>query len=401
MNRRRKGIDGGLVVLLLIAVVVVAATVFLVIQLRTDAVAEVIREGRPFSLVFLVSDDDGELLCTEVLLYHPITGKAALFDIPGEWGTILEKSDRMDRIDRLYRFDAASDYLDTVSRLLDLPIDWRFEMSLTDVERVVDLIDGLGLFIANPVELLEPEKMILLPSGSLVLDGSKVVDYLSYDDPDEVDIERRGRYQKFVQSFLKAIGDRRNYLLSDSVFGLFEKSVGSNLGPAGLRSLVLEIGKLKADYIVPKHVHGDRVRVDEQILLFPHFDGNLIRESVRQTLDSLSNLEVVGADELTILIQVLNGTSQNGLGARTAQLFNDFGYDVLPASNAEQNDYEKTIVMSNTGDLSKAQQVANLIRCTNVVIRELDEMSAVESFNEQADVTIILGKDFDGRYCKE
>jgi polyisoprenyl-teichoic acid--peptidoglycan teichoic acid transferase len=400
MKRRLPNVDSGIIILILIIVVIIVAIVFLIIQLRTDAITDSLHEERPIVIAFLVTDDD-ELLCTEVLLYHPRTAKAALFDVPGEWGDVLEQSNRMDKIDVLFRKNAPNEYLTKVAELLDIDITWHVEMDLDAVESILDLLEGLELFIANPVEIVDEDRLVLLPSGSLVLDGAKMREYLSYSDPNEADLERRGRYQKFVQALLRRLSNMGEYAVSDVVFPVFEKQLKTNIGSRALKSLILEFAKLNADRIVSKHVHGDRVTVDEQILLFPHFDGKLIRESVRQTVESLSNVDVVGEDELTVLIEILNGTDKNGLATRTAETFSDFGYDVLPASNADRDDYEFTLVIANTGDLAKAQQVANIIRCSRVQVGEQPGSESAELFEESADVTIILGLDFDGRYCKE
>lgn len=399
MKRTRSGLDSGIIILSLIVVVIVAAVIILVVQLRTDDVAEAIREEEPIAVAFLVSDDE-KLLCTEVLLYHPRTAKAALFDVPGEWGDVLEESDRMDRIDRLYEAGNPDEFLEKISVLLDLDISWKFELGLEEVELLVDLLEGLELFIANPVEMIG-EQITLLPSGSLVLDGAKVRAYLSFEDPEEADLDRRARYQKFVQALLKRLGSRTEYLERDEVFRAFEGYVSTDMSTRALRSFVGELSRLNADYLVPKHVHGDRVRVDDQVLLFPHYKGNLIRESIRQTLDSLANVEVIGEEELVVTLKILNGTEKSGLASRTSQLFGDFGYDVLPASNADRNDYEHTMVISHSGNLSEAQQIANLIRCSRIEVEEQTSAFELELSGQDADVTIILGMDFDGRYCKE
>ena len=75
MKRRRKGPDGGVVVLVLIVALVVVAIAFLIFQLQSDAVADSIRDGNPIVVAVLVADGE-KLLCTEVLLFHPKTGKA-------------------------------------------------------------------------------------------------------------------------------------------------------------------------------------------------------------------------------------------------------------------------------------------------------------------------------------
>ncbi len=397
MKRKAGGIDKSYILLGLIVVVLVSTVVFLSIQLRTDKIADAVREGRPIPMVFLVSEDD-TLLFTELFLYDSNTGKAAVFDIPGEWGDVIDSLGRMDRIDVLYEERKPEAYITKLERLLAIELPYYIRMSLDGVERTVDLLEGIGLFIANPVEITDGEELVLLPSGSLTLDGSKVRAFVSYTDPEEADIDRRGRHQKFTQSLLKRIGERVDYLVTDSVFSFFDSSIDTNLSSRALESFVKEMQRLNTDYIVPKHVHGDRVMVDEKELLFPHYKGNLIRESIRQTLESLANTEIVGGDDLMVTLEVLNGTNNTGLAERTARLLADFGYDVVRFGNADRNDYEHTRIVANTPDSGPARQVAGLIQCDSVDTKEDTELPQVN--NTAIDVTIILGMDFDGRYCK-
>ena len=76
----------------------------------------------------------------------------------------------------------------------------------------MDLLEGLEVFIANPVELKEDDEIILVPSGSVVLDGMKAVKFVSFTDADESDLEYRGRHQKFVQSLLKRMSEKTEYI---------------------------------------------------------------------------------------------------------------------------------------------------------------------------------------------
>ena len=174
----------------------------------------------------------------------------------------------------------------------------------------------------------------------------------------------------------------------------------TNIGKRAFESLIKELGSLNVDYIVSKPVHGDKVAVDDQVLLFPHFKGNLVRESVRQTTESLANTEVFSEEELTVALEILNGTEQTGLASRTAQLFANFGYEVARIGNADRVDYDATVVIARS-DLSLAQKLAGLIRCTNVEQEQTTSSEVGAEISPEAiDITIILGLDFDGRYCK-
>ena len=170
----------------------------------------------------------------------------------------------------------------------------------------------------------------------------------------------------------------------------------------GLRSFLLALGDFDAGRMVFQRVLGVERVVDDQTLLFRHKDGALLRETVKQTLRSLGNRDVVSDEELGATLEILNGTSTAGLATRTGQLFQSYGYDVAEIGNADSFDREYTVVIDRIGDGSKAQRVASVIRCSRIEQQPAVEFSEEGTLIDQTiDVTIILGKDFDGRYCKD
>ena len=393
--------DKSWLILTLIVLVAIGAGIILFIQLRIDKISEDIKEGRGINIAFFVTDQE-TLLFTELFLFDPVTGKAALFDIPGHWGDVIESLERVDRIDFLYDPSNPTEYREKISSLLEINIPYHFEMDLQGVEKLVDLLEGLEMFIANPVELIEEDRLVLLPSGSLILDGRKIRVFISYSISDESDIERRARHQKFIQAFLRGIAEYSEILQRDDVYPFLRGNINTNIGKRALLALIEHMPKLDLEHIVPKAVHGDEVSVDGQIILFPHFEGELIRESVRQTVQSLANTEILTVEEQTVVVEILNGTPRAGLAARTAHLFANFGYDIAPVENADRDDYENTTIISRRDNMATAQRIAGIINCTSV----RSEPSSPDAISQElassaVDVTIILGMDFDGRYCKE
>ena len=107
---------------------------------------------------------------------------------------------------------------------------------------------------------------VLVPSGSVILDGKKTATYLSYIDENESELEFRTRHQKVIQSFLYKIGEKNEYLSREDVSRVFLETFSSSLGRRAAVSLLNELRKLDADHLILKAVHGDEVVVDEQVL---------------------------------------------------------------------------------------------------------------------------------------
>jgi hypothetical protein len=235
---------------------------------------------------------------------------------------------------------------------------------------------------------------VMLPSGSVMLDGDKIRDFISYEDEMENEVDSVGRKQRFLQAFLKGIADS-DLVETKSAFSVLRANMDTNLSPRALNSFILELKKLNYEKIVFQRVLGSSRTVDGNQLLFPHFDGQLLKEIVKQTLETIASREPISEDELTVAIEVLNGTNVGGLARRAANVFQSYGYDIVTVANADNADYQRTVVLDRKGRLDVAQRVAELIRCQRVYSR------FEETVDMSVDVTIILGTDFDGRYCKE
>ena len=392
IGRRRKW-DKSIVLLILIVIVVAAAGVFGYFQLRTDLFTEKLKSGEPVALLFCFGGDQ-EYGFFELLLYHPDTNRGAILYIPGNVGMIIESLKKVDRIDALYDRGNLDLLIDKVEELAAIDIPFFIDLQDSELRRQVDLLGGLELFIPNPVDSSFAGRRVLLPSGSVTLDGDKIRDFIAFEDEMENEVDSVGRKQRFLQALLKSIADS-DLPEQKSAFAVFRANMDTNLSPRALRSFVLELKKLDNEKIVFQRVLGSSRIVDGKELLFPHFDGQLLKEIVKQTLETISSQEPFSEDELTVAIEVLNGTNVGGLARRAANVFQSYGYDIVSVANADNAEYERTVVLDRKGRLEVAQRVANLIRCQRVYSR------LEETIDMSIDVTIILGTDFDGRYCKE
>ena len=402
--KRKKGFDKGIILIIIIILIVAATIVTLIFKLRSDKITEDIENNTTIKIAFIVTDEEKPLF-TELFFYHPETHKGALLDIPNETGMLIESLQRIDAVDSVYTKNKEDEFIKTVEKLIDEEIPYHIIMDLEGVRHITDILEGLDMFVANPVEITDTEEPILIPSGSVTLDGDKTVTFITLNLEDlESDIENIGRKQKFLQSLLKKIGEKSNYLSNENIINMVIDNVETNLDKNSFLSLISEIAKMDAERIALLRTLGNQRTVDDKVLLFPHYDGRLVKETVNQTLESLANTELLSSEDLTVTLTILNGTDRNGLAGRTSQIYKSFGFDVVTIANADKEDYENTIVYDMRGDIAKAQKVANVISCNSVSNTTIEGkeslMSLTGSSEIESDVIIILGKDFDGRYCK-
>ena len=395
-SRARAGrFDKGIVLLALIVVVLVATVLIAYLTLRTDLFTEKLKNGQPLAMLFSFFGEDEDAFF-EVVLYHPGTNKAADVHVPGNTAALLQSLGRYGPVSQLYRRDNLEPLRAKIGELAGFALPFHVDLDAASLTRLVDLLGGVELFIPNPVDLTEGEARVLFPSGSVVLDGAKALEFVRYTDPQETALEKIDRRQKLLKAILARVGERAELLLHPRVLPVAADLLGTNLTRRGVEAFVREMTELKGDEFTFSRAMGREQVVDGVTILFPAEDGQQLTDRLSQRLGSIATLETT-EDDLTITVEVLNGTARSGLARQAAAHLESFGIVVPPTAigNADRDDHEHTVVLDRRGKPGAAARIADLLRCRRV---EPPEDGAGEA---SVDVTVILGRDFDGKYVHE
>lgn len=375
--------------LIAILVLGIGVLVFLATRLSTNSVEEAIKGDRILNILVIL-EENGTPVASELFFYYPSTGKGAVLDIPGETGLILKTMNKVDRIDAVYSKTNPKAYLNEISHLLAADIPFWMILDEAGMRKTADFLEGIDMFLPAAIDQKGPPR-ILLPSGATTLDGDKLLQYAAWKPADEDDAEAAARRQRLFQSIMRRIGEKSDWIVRPDVFPSWRQGIRSNLGAEGLKRFVHELSRLDMDHLVQQRITGTRRSVDKKMLLFPHYDGDLVRDIVKQTLNALGTSSAALADKI-YSVEILNGTPLKGLANRTAEIYQSFGYDVLGVGNADREDYQSTRVLYRNVAAEVARNVAAVIQCDNVG----SDPNFVSK--PDADFTIILGSDFNGRY---
>jgi anionic cell wall polymer biosynthesis LytR-Cps2A-Psr (LCP) family protein len=386
--------DKSSIFLILIIVVLLGVGLGALLHFRTDAVGEALKNDRIIKAMFVL-ENEGKPLSTNVLFFYPESRKAAVFDIPDDTGLILKSLGRVDRIGAVFKRQDPKPYFSEVEKLLGTDIPMRFVLSVKELGEMADLLDGLELFIPNPVMMGDQDVPALFPQGTYFFDGDKVKSYVLYENPEETESDLIQRKQKCFLAFIKRICDRTEYLKNDAVLSAFMSKLQTNLGRSSVKSLVSLLSTLDAERIVPSRVQGTKKAVEGKTLLFPMYNGDLLKDIVKQNLNALVAAAEVGEGDRVFTLEILNGTNVKGLAKKAADLYESFGYEILTVKNAEEDTNEKTVIYDHLNNPRVAANIAAVIKSTKEEAFTADEQDAEAT----VDFTILLGKDFNGRYC--
>jgi hypothetical protein len=274
-----------------------------------------------------------------------------------------------------------------------------------DLGKVVDLLEGVDIFIPTPVEIYDEASPILFPSGVVRLDGDKARLYITYELPEEDREVAAFRRQRFFLGLIKRMGEKNETLKNPQVDPIYQSLLTTGMNRRTRLHLFDELTGIDTDRTNIQSVGGNFREVSGQTLLFPFYDGSLIKEIVRQSLASLTRLAEGSLSERVCTVEVLNGTPTNGLAGRTAELLRGFGYDVISIGNADRSDYERTEIIDRSGFEDVVETFGDIIRCGNIrfeaPVDNPENLSLelnIQNLEYRSDFTLIIGRDFDGRY---
>ncbi len=387
----------GILFIALIVIVIAALSLFFARSLKTNSVEDALEHDTLLRTLFVVQNDDGTELFSNVIILDTSTKKAAVINLPGYTGAIFQSLGRTDRLAQVYNELGMASYRTEVQKMLGISIPYTTMVRLEDFIRLCDMFGGMRVFIPSPIDSTSEEgERWLLPSGAVTLDGDKIAVYLRYRDEEETEESIQDRYQNVMGAFLTGLHDQSFKIFNTSKnFKRFSVSLNTNLADYEEETLYSEISQIDTESIIKQTITGSLRNVDGQQLLFPLNNGEFIKEAVKQTTYMLMSSDGTISNRIYVL-EIQNGTKTQGLARRTATLYQNASYDVLSAVNADSNDYAETVIVDHIGNEAVARQVGELIRCTN--IKQADEMEDGSSSDSMVDFTVILGRDFNGAY---
>lgn len=419
---RSGGASGGLIFLLIILVIIVAVSVALYMSLRTDVIEAQVSSDQVLRMLFVIdrplapknqkatleSDEGGQatdtgeraIIASCVLVYYPESHKALVINVPNITGGIWQSIGKVDKIEAVFTKRGIASYKSEVETLLGIQIPFTALIHNDDFVELVDLLGGLRVFIPAPIDSTNSDgERYLLPSGAVNLDGDKIITYLKHTQADDTFSDIEERKQDVLASFFSMMRERQGvYFSKKKIFKGFVDKITVNLKHFDdIFNLFAILAQLDGESIGRLTVTGRLRNVDGELLLFPMNNGDFIKEAVKQSINMLLSNSGASASRIYVL-EIKNGTRKQGLAHNTSILFQNASYDVLATSNADK-EFDKTTIIDHIGNPEMAKMVGDFIHCDNITEEEISEESLADSVAD-VDFTIILGKDFDGRYVR-
>ncbi len=393
-GRKKPVFDWVSFILILVAIGIIIVAVYFIFYFKESRVLQLMDRGETLSGILVEKNGD----VTESIFltfYNPKTEKLGFIMIPGSTRLKVEyeNAPQYDTVSNIYKKGNALVIKNTVEKLTGRSFPFYMIYDLKDVEKLVDLIEGLKVNIPKPVDYVDSERGIIIkvPDGKQLLDGAKVKEYLLYRYGERGLKDYLENHRNILDALVENNGEILEIIQHTWLLRSLLKSVDTNLTIKDVKVVSERLQRLNPSRILFYKMFGRLMEIKGKKYLIPVENGEWLRGRIKELMKFMNNdgPAPIGDD---VRIEILNGSNNPGQAQSLRNYFIEYGFNVVHYGNAMRNDYEKTVVIDRVGKPILAKRIADIINCKEVYTK-IDKSLMV-------DVTIILGNDFEGNYVR-
>ncbi len=286
---------------------------------------------------------------------------------------------------------------ETVSELLNVPVDYIAQIDFAGFERLIDAMGGIVIDVPTP--LLDSSfptsdygyERFFIPAGLQIFDGATALRY-ARSRHGSSDFARAQRQQAIARAALDTARARGLIDQAGALAALTEearRSIQTTLpidDPAVWRDLITLAQAIDSSRIATLSINPRDVAIVAEI-------GSDIYWN-RRDLEIMVARMLAGPrlNEEQATVQVLNGTPVNGLASRVSRALTNAGFQTLPAGNTERR--QRTIIIDYAGKPATLQRLIEHLRLSTAQIFATPPADAPPQ-PLGADIVILLGQDYD------
>ncbi len=389
--RRKPDFDWVSILLILLAIGIVVGAIYFIFYFRESSVEQLLKSKSILSTVVVVNDGKK----TDAILlsfYNPKTKKLAYILLPPKTRLKVDYEDKpaYDIVQNMYFRGGIKVVRETIERVTKTAFPFHLAYDLNDVEKLVDLLEGLEIIVPESMRHsdAEEEVFINIAEGNQVLDGAKVKQLLQYHYGPSGVKSVVDNHRLYVESLLDRANDVNSLLVNQKALNTLVRNLDTNFSKRDILLMAEEMSALNSSRLLFYKMHGKNITVKEQQYITPIENGEWLRDRI-ETVKKFISDEGPAPFGDEIKMEILNGSGNPGQAQSLRNYFIEYGINVVHYGNAMRNDYERTMVIDRMGRPSLAKRIADIINCKEVYTR-IDKTLLV-------DVTVIIGNDFEGK----
>ena len=217
--------------------------------------------------VLFLGIDDARSDFMVVARYNKEDGKIAMMSIPRD--TRVEITNYgYDKINSaVARKEGIPLAMETVSKLLDIPVHYYVELSFKGMEKIINKIDGVEIYVPQDMFYSDPTQnlFINIKKGKQVLDGKNSVDFVRYRSGyADADLGRIKAQQDFIREFATKMTNPKIIPKSFSILQDMSNYVKTNMEEKEIAFYALKLKDLKIDNIKMYTLPGEARYIDKK-----------------------------------------------------------------------------------------------------------------------------------------
>ena len=194
---------------------------------------EIGKDQKPFS-VLVLGIDTGELGRTEkgrsdvmmLMTLNATTNQTTVVSIPRDTRTEIVGQGIEDKINHAYAFGGVPMSVNTVQKLIDLPIDYTVTVNMGDFEKVIDAIGGIEI---TPITTFSESGYQFVEGQKVKMDGKMALAYARNRYDSGGDYGRQERQRQMLAAVLKAGANIGNLVTYQTLFDSLSEVVKTDM----------------------------------------------------------------------------------------------------------------------------------------------------------------------------
>jgi LCP family protein required for cell wall assembly len=276
----------------------------------------------------------------------------------------------------------------TVQKNFGVHVHYVARVDFKGFEQLIDAIDGITVDVDRAI--LDDEypnerygiTRVYIPVGPQHMNGIEALRYARSRHADS-DFGRIRRQQRVLQAAREQVLQAGIIFKLPQMIGILRSAIWSDIPATDMLKLAGAGSRVKTEAITAK-------QIDDTLVEDSNRDGSVLvplREKIRPVIRDLFYDPVLRKDAARV--EVLNGTTRDGLATATRAALIDLGFDAFRADSAPRANYTTTLILDNgTGKRATVERLQAALKLPASAVRSGERASS------GADITVILGADF-------
>jgi len=280
---------------------------------------------------------------------------------------------------------AARGVRDALQEILGIDIPYYAQLDYNGFKNFIDVLGGVKVKIVRQMNYDDNwgKLHIHFSTGMHSLNGQKALEYIRYRIGDRADLDRILRQQGFIREVMNKVKEPRVIVGFPKIAKILYQNIHMNISVWDILAIIYELKNFNLSNIRLQSLPGAPSR------------GVWIADpsAVQKSIELITTGFVKDIKKFptysNIVVEIFNASGKTNLAGQMRNALIKSNFDVIKIGTYEPNSkYEKTIIIDRMGELSKAQQIADVIGAKEIITK-IDASRGV-------DVTVIIGRDWQG-----